>query len=294
MDDVQDKFSRQVLAFGKKGQEAISKTKVAVVGLGGMGSAVTQMLAYLGTQEFLLIDDDVTETTNLNRLIGAVAADAKDKTPKVDVAERLIRSINPQAKVCKLAKNLRSNEAIDSLIEMPEIIFGCLDNDGARLVLTELSSAYSKTLIDSGAEIINNDEFQEFGGRVIVARPGDFCLLCAEQIDLAAAQEELESREEKSYRQHLGYGLGSRVPDPAVVSLNCIIAGLAVTEFLMLVTALREPNRRVTYKGMRGVFRDSLDKKKDNCLVCNSLTGKREQVDIKRFIRTGLPKDLPR
>jgi len=294
MNEAENKFSRQILAFGEKGQEAISRAKVGIVGLGGLGSFIAQMLAYLGVKEFILVDDDITESTNLNRLIGATAEDAKDKSPKVDVGQRLINSINPQAKALKIFKNLRSNEAIDALIEASDIIFGCVDNDGARLVLTELASAYNKTLIDSGTEIINNKEFQEFGGRVIVARPGDFCLLCAGQIDLAAAQEELESQQEKVYRRQLGYGLGNQVPDPSVVSLNCIIAGLAVTEFLMLVTGLREPNRRVTYKGMRGVFRESLDTKKDDCLVCNSLAGKGEQADIKRYSRTGLPKDLPR
>jgi len=294
MNQAKDKFSRQVLAFGEKGQDAISREKVGIVGLGGLGSFAAQILAYLGVKEFLLVDDDITESTNLNRLIGATAKDAENKSPKVDVAQRLINSINPQAKVLKIFKNLRSNEAVDSLIDTPDIIFGCVDNDGARLILTELASAYNKTLIDSGTEIINNKEFQEFGGRVIVARPGDFCLLCAGQIDLAAAQEELESREEKVYRRQLGYGLGNQIPNPSVISLNCIIAGLAATEFLMLVTGLREPNRRVTYKGMRGVFRESLDIKKDDCLICNSLAGKREQADIKRYVRTGMPKDLPR
>jgi hypothetical protein len=161
------------------------------------------------------------------------------------------------------------------------------------LILTELSAAYNKTLIDCGTEIINNSDFQEFGGRVIVARPGDFCLLCAGQIDLEVARQELESNQEKSFRQALGYGLGEGIANPSVISLNGIIAGLAVTEFIMLVTGLREPNRRVTYKGMRGVFRESIDKKRDNCVVCNSMAGKRGAAGIRRYLRSGLPKDLP-
>jgi molybdopterin/thiamine biosynthesis adenylyltransferase len=294
MSEREDRFSRQILAFGEKGQSAIAHTKVGIVGLGGVGSFVAQMLAYLGVNEFLLVDDDIIEESNLNRLIGATAADAKDKASKVDVAQRMISSINPAACVLKIFKNLRSEEAIDSLTQVPDIIFGCVDNDGARLILTELASAYNKTLIDSGTEIVNSPDFQEFGGRVIVARPGDFCLLCAGQIDLAIAQEELESEPEKNYRKHLGYGLGNMLPNPSVISLNCIIAGLAVTEFLMLVTGLRMPNRRITYKGMRGVFRESADTKKDDCLVCNSLVGKGNGADIKRYLKTGLPKDLPR
>ena len=292
MSEDQDRFSRQILAFGQEGQRRIAAVKVGIVGLGGIGSSVAQMLAYLGVKEFLLVDDDIVGESNLNRLIGASIEDVKNKTAKVAVAKRVINSVHSAA-VKELFKNLRSEEAIDSLCQTPEIIFGCVDNDSGRLILTELAAAYNKTLIDSGTEIINNPEFQEFGGRVIVARPGDFCLLCAEQIDLEVARQELESEEEKNYRQKLGYGLGKKMPDPSVISLNTIIAGLAVTEFLMLVTGLRAPNRKVTYKGMRGVFRESIDAKRNDCVVCNSLVGKRELADIKRYLRRGLPKDLP-
>jgi molybdopterin/thiamine biosynthesis adenylyltransferase len=294
MNESRDRFSRQILAFGEEGQRRIASVKIGIVGLGGTGSFIAQMLAYLGVQDFLLVDDDIVEESNLNRLIGASIEDAKNKTAKVEVTKRVIHSVNPQAKVRGILVNLRSEEAVDSLCQIPEIIFGCVDNDGARLILTELASAYNKILIDSGTEIINNQEFQEFGGRVIVARPGDFCLLCAGQIDLEVAKQELESKQEKMYRQALGYGLGNRIPNPAVISLNGIIAGLAVTEFLMLVTGLREPNRKVTYKGMRGVLKESIDQKRNDCVVCNSIAGKREQADIKRYIRMGLPKDLPK
>lgn len=293
MHENEERFSRQMLAFGKEGQRRIAGVKVGIVGLGGIGSFVAQMLAYLGVQEFVLVDDDTVEESNLNRLIGATVEDSENRTAKVEVVRRVISSINPAAGVTKLFTNLCSDEAIDSLCQIPEIIFACVDNDSARLILTELAAAYNKILIDSGTEIINNAEYQEFGGRVIVARPGDFCLLCADQIDLGIAQQELESDQEKIYREALGYGLGEKILDPSVISLNGIIAGLAVTEFLMLVTGLREPNRRVTYKGMRGVFRESIDKKRNDCVVCNSMVGKREQADIKRYTRRGLPKDLP-
>lgn len=293
MSETEDRFSRQILAFGQEGQRRIASVRAGIVGLGGTGSCVSQMLAHLGVNEILLVDDDTVEESNLNRLIGATVKDVTNKTPKVDVAKRVIHSVNSKAKVTALSKNLRSEQAIDSLCQMTEIIFGCVDNDGARLIMTELAAAYQKTLIDTGTEIIHNQEFEEFGGRVIVAQPGDFCLLCADQIDLSVAQKELESEQEKIGRQKLGYGLGEKLPDPAVISLNSIMAGLAVTEFLMLVTGLRAPNRRVTYKGMRGVFRESLDEKRKDCYVCHSLVGKRQGADIKRFVRKGLPKDLP-
>ena len=293
MDKTQDKFSRQILAFGEEGQARIAGSRVGIVGLGGMGSLIAQMLAYLGVREFILVDDDIVEESNLNRLVGASFDDVKNKTPKIEVAKKVISSINPSAKVNTLLKNLRSDEALDSLCEAPRVIFGCVDNDAARLILTELAAAYNKTLIDSATEIISSDNFKEFGGRVIVARPGDFCLLCAGQIDLEIAGEELGSDKENDFRKALGYGLGENVPDPAVISLNGIIAGLAVTEFIMLVTGLRPPCRKITYRGMRGVFRESIDEKRKDCWVCKTLAGAREKADIKRYLKKDLPKDLP-
>jgi molybdopterin-synthase adenylyltransferase len=61
------RFDRQVRAFGAEGQLAISSLRVGVVGLGGTGSVVVQQLARLGVQEYVLIDPDAVEATNLNR-----------------------------------------------------------------------------------------------------------------------------------------------------------------------------------------------------------------------------------
>ena len=292
MDGNDEKFSRQILAFGKEGQHKISSTKVGIVGLGGIGAAVAQMLAYLGIGDFIQIDDDKVDESNLNRLIGATIEDVYRNTSKVDVSERTIKTVTPAARIKSYNVNLRTEEAIDALSTGPDIIFGCVDNDSSRLILTELAAAYRKVLIDCATEI--DRKIPEFGGRVVVSQPGDFCLLCAHQIDLPIAHEELESSRELRFREEHGYGLGKQALAPAVISLNAIIAGLAVTEFIMLITGMREPNRMVTYKGMRGVFRESLDQKLSNCIICDGAVGKRELVDIKRFLKKELPNDLPK
>ena len=70
-----------------------------MIGLGGGGSHIVQQLAHLGVQNFVLYDDDRVdaEGTNLNRLVGATLKDSEAETLKVDVAERLIRGLNPNA-----------------------------------------------------------------------------------------------------------------------------------------------------------------------------------------------------
>ena len=92
------RYSRNEALFGPEGQARIGGTSVMIVGLGGLGSAVAQQLAYLGVRRFLLIDADVVSLSNMNRLIGAHEADV-DVTPKVAVAERIISAIQPTADV---------------------------------------------------------------------------------------------------------------------------------------------------------------------------------------------------
>lgn len=288
-----ERFSRQIIAFGSEGQERIAAAKVGIIGLGGIGSQVAQSLAYLGVQTFLVVDDDIVEKSNLNRLIGSIPTDAEEGRLKVDVAERMIQQITPKAMVRKLPSNLRNAEVMDGLTGM-DYLFGCVDNDSARLILSELAAAFEIPLVDSGSEIQPEEgHVKEFGGRVIVALPGDFCALCAGQIDREIAKTELESPPEKEFRQRHGYGLGNEAPAPAVVSLNGIIANLAVTEFLMLVTKMRPYNRKLSYKGMQGAVFVSRDKKREGCIICEGLAGKRESANIKRYAMTGLPKDLP-
>lgn len=278
------RYERQILAFGRDGQSLIEGIKIGIVGLGGIGSQVAQALTYLGVRSFTLVDDDRVEETNLNRLVGGFPIDAETREFKVIVADRMIRSIQPAAQVFALPFNLRSHEAIDALTKCP-IIFGCVDNDGTRLVLMELAAAYEATLIDSATEILpSENEIKEFGGRVVVCRPGDFCLNCAYQIDMEIAKQELESHVVQELRKQHGYGLGEQVAAPSVVSLNGLIANLAVNELLMMVTNIREPRRHLVYYGIRGRVNSRDDSRRPNCFVCGYLCGMREQANLYRYV----------
>lgn len=280
----EERYDRQIIAFGKEGQAKIEALHVGIVGLGGIGSQVAQGLAYLGVRSFTLVDDDRVEETNLNRLIGGFPVDAEVRELKVQVAERMIRSVQPQSKILALSENLRSREAIDALTKCP-IIFGCVDHDGARLVLMGVAAAYEATLIDSATEILRDGiQITEFGGRVVVARPGDFCLDCAHQIDMEAAKQELESDEVRELRAQHGYGLGTDGRAPSVVSLNGVIANLAINEFLVMVTNIREPKRHLVYYGLRGRLNERDDSKRPDCYTCGYLVGKRDRAGLDRYI----------
>ena len=86
-----NRFDRQIRLFGKEGQAKIEAARVAVVGIGGLGSHVVQQLALLGVRHLALIDSQELDETNLNRFIGARFDDPIPGSRKVDIGERMAR-----------------------------------------------------------------------------------------------------------------------------------------------------------------------------------------------------------
>ena len=92
-----NQFSRTELLIGKESLEKLSESKVAIFGLGGVGSFVMEGLARAGVGNFVLIDDDKICLTNLNRQLLATRKTVGKF--KVDIAKERILEINPQANV---------------------------------------------------------------------------------------------------------------------------------------------------------------------------------------------------
>lgn len=274
--------------FGDAGQRKLEAVRIGIVGLGGIGSHVAQLLAYLGVRRIGLIDDDHLDETNLNRVIGAGPSDIGQL--KTDVARAHVLRIIPGAEVTSLPVNLRTAAAFDYLKQC-SVIFGGVDHDGPRLVLTEFSAAYRIPLIDIATEIFPAKPGQsfDFGGRVVVALPGEYCLFCANQIDRELAKEELETPEIRALRRKHGYGIGTDGPAPSVCALNGIVANLAVTEFMVMATGIRDPARRLTYKGMRGVVTASEDRGTPDCYTCKCICGQGDQAGLARYLLADSP-----
>lgn len=90
-------FSREERLIGKENLEKLNKSKVAVFGIGGVGSFVVEGLARAGIGKFLLVDNDKIDITNINRQIHAnITTVGKNK---VDVMKERILSINSEAEV---------------------------------------------------------------------------------------------------------------------------------------------------------------------------------------------------
>lgn len=90
-------FCRTKILIGDEGLEKLKNVKVAVFGIGGVGSFVVEALARAGVGSFVLIDKDQVSLSNINRQL--IATHKTIGKLKVDVAKERILSINPEAKV---------------------------------------------------------------------------------------------------------------------------------------------------------------------------------------------------
>ena len=92
-----DQFSRTELLIGKEKLEKIKKSKVAVFGIGGVGSFVVEGLARAGVESFILVDKDKVDLSNLNRQIISLQYNIGDD--KTRAWEKRIKDINPLCEV---------------------------------------------------------------------------------------------------------------------------------------------------------------------------------------------------
>ena len=274
-----ERFDRQILAFGKDGQEKINDIKVAIVGTGGLGSHIIQQLAYVGVKDYTIIEFDTITKNSINRLIGATNQDIGKS--KINNAVSMIRSVcGNEVKIRIIEKNLRDNEAIRALKEV-DFIFGCVDNDGARQILNEISKAYLIPLIDSAIGINSeNEKIVAMGGRVIFVRPGTPCLKCINEIDPDEVTYFFQTEQEKEHNKKHGYVQNYDIPSPSVVFLNGLIASTAITEFFAYVTWFKPTKSYLSYDVLEQKLVERKIRLDDECFVCSSIEGIGDEANI--------------
>lgn len=268
---TEQRYLRHVGLFGEAGQQRIRECAVAVVGLGGLGSHVVQQLAYLGVGRFLLFDGDSIELSNLNRLIGAGEGDVG--RPKVAIATRQVAGIDPAAVVEQVDTHF-NGEAHAELLADSDVLFGCVDEDAARLQLLTAASGFALPYIDLASDVTPDGEF---GGRIVFAKEGERCLSCLGELDQHALARARMSPEQRAADDAI-YGVERSAlgqAGPSVVSVNGAVASLAVTEFFVWLTGMREPRGYISYRGDRATVGSRADPQRDYCHYCMELWGSR-------------------
>ncbi|MBQ7928288.1 MAG: tRNA threonylcarbamoyladenosine dehydratase [Methanobrevibacter sp.] len=130
---MDEKFSRTEMLIGNDGMEKLNDATVAVFGLGGVGSFVCEGLARSGIGNFILIDFDKIDETNINRqLIATVDTIGRYK---VDVMAERILKINPNANVKTYKEFYMADCEIDIITENLSYAVDCVDTIMAKIAI---------------------------------------------------------------------------------------------------------------------------------------------------------------
>jgi molybdopterin/thiamine biosynthesis adenylyltransferase len=257
-------YDRQIRAFGAVGQKTLAAQRVAVIGLGGTGSVVVQQLAHLGVGEFLLIDPDVIEPTNLNRVVGATRDDVDH--PKVDVARRLIASVNPTARVHVLKADVRDRATARAVLDT-DVFVCCTDSQGSRAILSQLAYQYRLPGFDVGVAIhVGEAGVEHVSGRVQMLGPTLPCLLCCGVLDPETVRRDLLSDEARALDQYI---VGAPTAQPAVISINSAASSLVVTMLLAAVTGVPVATRNQRLRLESGIVSRVEIQPRPDCPVCS-------------------------
>lgn len=280
--ELSGRYERSIRLFGAEGQRKLRQTSVAVVGIGGLGSAMVQQLALLGVGSIELIDSEELDETNRNRFVGARSDDPVPGSLKVNLGHRLAQEINPEVVSRPIPRQLISSQAFTAIRGVSWVV-GCFDKDGPRAVLNELCAAYAKPYIDLASDV---PEAGIYGGRVCVAHDGKGCLSCFGLLDPKAVRRYVQP-EEEIVKEDKIYGIDRTTLDekgPSVAPLNGVVVSLAAMEFMVAVTGMREPTRLQEYRGNLSKVLVVTDPPKPNCFICGSVWGRGEAAGVERYL----------
>lgn len=144
---MENQFSRTELLIGKAGVEKLKKSKVAIFGIGGVGSYVVEALARAGIQNFILIDNDIIVPSNINRQIHATCETIGKY--KVEVMKERILQINPNAKVETYAEFYMPNNKNIMLDNTITYIVDAVDTVTAKINLVIEADKLGISIISS-------------------------------------------------------------------------------------------------------------------------------------------------
>jgi hypothetical protein len=249
------RFDRQVRMFGARGQAILGGARVGIVGLGGVGSILAELLGRLGVGSFVLVDPDRVQPSNLPRLAHATAWDAmtwlvQEGRPtwmrklgtrlasrKIDLAHRVIKRANGKAKVELHFTSMEERAVVEDL-KMCDYIFLAADGHRARRLFNAVVHQYLIPGVQLGTRI----QTDEHDGSVVnvhtstrLVTPSSGCLLCNEAISPVRLRDESMS---DAMRKAQRYVDGDDASAPSVITLNALSASQAANDFLFYMTGL--------------------------------------------------------
>lgn len=140
-----------------KNYEDIRKFTVLIVGIGGIGSVVAEMLTRCGIGKLLLFDYDKVELANMNRMF---YLPSHEGLAKVEAAKKSLQDINPDVEIETYNMNICTIDNYDKFIERVshgsltggrvELVLSCVDNYAARITINKVCNELDQTWYESG------------------------------------------------------------------------------------------------------------------------------------------------
>lgn len=163
---VPSRYERNMGTLGTAGQAGLLASRAAVIGCGGLGGLVVELLARVGVGHLVLVDGDTFSDNNLNRQFLCTEADLE--RPKVFAAVERAGNVNGAVKVSPFRKFLDADNAAD-LLEGCAVAVDCLDNHPSRRVLFDACARLGIPVVHGA--------IAGFWGQVGTVLPGDRTLL---------------------------------------------------------------------------------------------------------------------
>jgi len=230
--DQDDPFVANVEWLGEAGQQKIRALKLGCVGAGGIGNLFIHFAVHAGVRDFVVVDDDVLESRNFNRLIGS----RRDLigTPKGDMAKRAAEAFDPTVQVRTVCARIQDPKAQAALLDRDVIVAG-VDNDEARHKLLVFCARNLKPLIDMGSGIRlakDGKTVTDKGTRLGFYIPGRSCLFCQGLL----RREALTSATQRAARRAAGYIEDTGESPGSVITLNAAVASMGLDVLLGYLT----------------------------------------------------------
>lgn len=162
--EMPERYSRNLGTIGVAGQLRLLESRVAIVGAGGLGGHVIELLARQGVGYLRIIDGDTFAVHNLNRQI--LATEENLGLNKALAAGRRIQQINTDVAYEALPQMLNQENA-RSYLESMDVVVDALDNLSSRIVLAAAAQ-------EAGIPLVHG-AIAGFSGKIAVIPPGDGC-----------------------------------------------------------------------------------------------------------------------
>ena len=142
---MDSRFSRTELLLGKEGMEVLKRSKVAIFGIGGVGSFAAEALVRSGLGKVVIIDYDIIDISNINRQIHATSKTVG--LPKVEVMKNRLLEINPKLDIIAI-KGIYNNDTKEKLLSKDyDYVIDAIDMVSAKLSLIESCTSLNIPII---------------------------------------------------------------------------------------------------------------------------------------------------